>query len=137
MVPTPPSLALEVNCPRHVTSGLVRDWILIVPEPSRLPSASPKNNSPAIIAMTGPVEEKSPAPAGLAHPASPANPARPMTSILCIVDDLIQHYSATGKRRPPPAVVNRCFDYRHPCATRCALAHIGGCLLYTSDAADE
>src|SRR5450759_2643392 len=72
MVPTPPSLALEVNCPMHVTSGLVRDWILIVPEPSRLPSASPTNNSPAIVAMTGPVEEKSPAPAGLAGWASPA-----------------------------------------------------------------
>src|ERR1039457_504583 len=98
MVPTPPSLALEVNCPRHVTSGLVRDWILIVPEPSRLPSASPRNNSPAIIAMTGPVEEKSPAPAGLAHPASPANPARPMTSILRIVDDLIQQIGRASCR---------------------------------------
>jgi len=32
--------------------------------------------------MTGPVEEKNPAPAGLAHPA---NPARPMISILRIV----------------------------------------------------
>jgi hypothetical protein len=97
-LPTPPSLALEVNCPTHVTSGLVLDRILIVPEPSRLPSALPRNNSPANIAMTVPVDEKNPALAGLVHPAKLA---RLMINMLRTVEDLVMHRNEMRAAAPP------------------------------------
>ena len=52
-----------------------------------------------------------------------AEAARPVTSILRIEDNLVQHCCAARKRRPPRAVVNRCLDYRHPCTTRLPLVH--------------
>jgi hypothetical protein len=46
-----------------------------------------------------------------------------VTSILRIEDNLVWQCRGTGRRQLPPARVDPSFDYRHPGATLCALAH--------------
>jgi len=73
--------------------------------------------------MTVPVAENSPAPAGVAEPASPIHAARTIINILCIEADPDQLLLDSGDLRPLKSIY-RYVDYGPGSRLRCALTHV-------------